>query len=84
MVQQAGLRLPLDQRHPQRRHGQLPFQRSAQRPADHAPGKGVEDHRQVDKFGAQSDVGDVGHPKLVDRGGSDAARQVRVDGQVVA
>ena len=42
------------------------FQVSFQCPAHHFPREPTEDHRQIDKLRFQSDVGDVGHPQLID------------------
>ena len=50
-----------------RRHRQFGFQRAAQSPTDHAARERIQNHRQVDELGAQPNVGDVGHPELVDR-----------------
>ena len=39
-----------------------------QRPAHHLARETIEDHRQVDKFRLQANVGDIRYPKLIDRG----------------
>ncbi len=38
----------------------------------------IQNHRQVVEFGFQADVGDVGHPELVDAGQHQAARRIRI------
>ena len=55
------------------------FHGSIQRPTDHAARVGVQDHRQEHELVAQPDVGDIGHPQLIDAGQHHFARQVRID-----
>ena len=78
-MHQPRLDARLRQRHPQRRKRQFVLHRPVQRPADHAAREGVEDHRQVHELVPQPNVGDVGHPELVDAGQHHLARQVRID-----
>ena len=52
----------------QRLNRQPGYQRSGQFPAHHFARVGIENHGEVDKLTMQSDVGDVGHPKLIDSG----------------
>ena len=53
-------------------------QRAIQRPADRLAREAIDDHRQVNKLGAQTDIGDVGDPELVGAGHSQPRRQVHV------
>jgi hypothetical protein len=53
------------------------LQMIGQRPADHSAAEGIEHDGQVDELLAQPNIGDVGHPKLVDAGQLEVARQVR-------
>jgi hypothetical protein len=68
MMHQTWLWLSLRQRHLQRRDRHFGFQGAAQSPADHSARKCIQHHGQVSELRAQSDVGDVGHPQLIDPG----------------
>jgi hypothetical protein len=46
---------------------------------DHAARAGIQDHRQEHELILQADVGDVGHPELVDVGYHHLPGQIRVD-----
>ncbi len=72
VMDQAGRRLPFGHRLLQCRQRQAGGQRSLQRPAHHLPRVGVQDHGQINELGLQPDVGDVGHPQLIDPGQLDA------------
>ena len=58
-------------RHPRR-------QRPIQCPADRLAGEPIDDHRQKHELDPQSDIGDVGYPKLVDATHSHARCQVHM------
>ena len=83
VMHQAGRRLSLRDRLLQRRDRQARGQRSIQFPAHHLAREGIQDHRQVDELALQPDVGDVGHPKLVDAGQLHPAGQIQIDLQLV-
>jgi len=75
--------LSLCDRFLQRRDRQPRYQRSGQFPAHHFARVGIENHGEVDKLTTQSDVGDVGHPKLIDPGQLHSASQIQVNLQLV-
>ena len=79
-----GRRPPRRQRHLQRRHRQGRPQVDLQRPADDPTAEGVEDHGEEGKLLEQPQVGDVGHPELIEPGDLHAPREVRDDPPVMA
>ncbi len=83
VMHQARRRLAFRDRFLQRRDRQPRCQRSLQLPAHHFARVGIENHRQVDKLALQPDVGDVGHPKLIDPGQLHPAGQIQIDLQLV-
>ncbi len=84
MMDQARIGAALAERHPQCRNCQLSLERSSQRPPDDLARECVQYDRQVHKLGAQADVGDVRHPKLVDSTQRHPAREIRIDRQIVS
>ena len=75
--------LPSLQGHAQRLERQLVFQRAVQRPADHPPGEGIQNHREIDELPQQPDVGNIGYPELVQARQGHPARQVGIDRQIM-
>jgi len=63
----------------QRPNGEPYRQCTIQRPAHHFARVSIEDHRQVDKFRLQPNLGDVRYPQLVHSCQFHAASQVQVD-----
>ena len=59
---------PQLQRHAERRQSECVFHGTVQRPADHTTRKGIEDSRQIHELRLQPNVGEVGHPELVNPG----------------
>ena len=76
MMHQPRRRLPQFQRHPQGGQRKIVFQADVQCPTNHAARKSIDHHRQVHKLALQANVGDIGHPQLVD------ASQRHLPGQV--
>ena len=66
MMHHARRRLAFRDRLLQCRHRQPRRQRSIQLPAHHFARERIQNHRQVDELALQPDVGDVGHPELID------------------
>jgi hypothetical protein len=62
----------------QRRYRHPRCQRTIQRPADRFAREAIDDYCQVNKLGAQMDIGDVRDPELVDTSQGQARRQVHV------
>jgi len=84
MMHQTWRRFPLINGHSQGRDSKLGFQRAAQRPTHHTSGIGVQNHRQINEFDSQANVGDVRYPELVDAAVLDLGRQIRINRQRVA
>jgi hypothetical protein len=82
-MHQTRRRLAVCDRFLQRRDRQPRYQRSGQFPAHHFARVGIENHGEVDKLTMQSDVGDVGHPKLIDPGQLHSASQIQINLQLV-
>ena len=72
MMNHAG-RAPLPERHVESVEHQLGAQMSLHRPADDPAAEGVEDHGQIEKAGPGRDVGYIGHPQAIGRGGGEVA-----------
>jgi hypothetical protein len=53
------------------------LQMGLQGPSDYAPAKRVEHDGEIGELFPHANVGDVGHPELVEAGQDDVARQVR-------
>src|SRR6266567_2848724 len=61
-------RLPLGQCPLQGGQGQFGLQRARQAPAHHPPRVGIHHRRQIDELPTQADIGQVGHPRLIQAG----------------
>jgi len=59
------------------------FQTAPQCPADAASRKGIQQNRQIHELHLQADVGDVGHPELIDARQHHFLGYIRVDRQPV-
>jgi len=68
MMYKARLRLSTFDGLVQRPEGEAHRQSAIQRPNHCLAREPIEDHRQVNKFRLQPNVGDVCYPKLIDRG----------------
>ena len=80
MQQRIGLAAPPD-RHHQGIGDELRRHRGAHRPADHAPREQIDDGRHIEPAFRRPDIGEVGDPFAVGRGGFEAAvEHVRSDG----
>ena len=64
-------------RHVERCDRQTRLADVVQGPADDAAAEGIEDNGKKDELLVQPDIGDVGHPELIETGRHHAARQVR-------
>jgi hypothetical protein len=78
MMDETGARLAVAQSGLQGSDSELSFQRAAQCPADDTAGIGVQHDCQVNEFHLQPNVGDVGHPQLIDAAQRKISRQIRI------
>lgn len=84
MVDQAGIWPLRRDCHPQRRQRQLGAQMIRHRPADDLAAVEVHDRGQIEPALISLDIGDVGEPDVVRRGGDEVAlEQVRRDREIV-
>src|SRR5438034_10338131 len=79
MMDQSGLGLPRLDGLLQSSLRQNTVQSPIQRPAHNASRINIEDHRQINKLLSQTNIGDIGHPKLVDSAQLHPPRQIRID-----
>ena len=82
-MDQAGGKATTFEGHAQSPQSQFGAQRIAQLPTDHAPRIGVEDHRQINELRLQPDVGDIGHPELINVTQHHFLGQIGIDGKAV-
>jgi len=66
VMDQARVRLTVDQRHTECGNRESSRQKRFQRPANHSTGIGVQNDSKIDELFLQSDVSDISNPELID------------------